>query len=335
MSRIKINVDYDEYKDSLYYRNFDIVTNLPEVGDIYEGHKVLAVTPVTKDPENDDRAAKYDCFRITTKGDADEDDFDSYVAISNEDPVKTMPIITIVGKLLPTAEAVNKVILGWLHGEGEISQFANDVAGLFYDEDSDILEEYFGISMELYEDTAADITVTSYGRAKCDKNGVVPDGELCIEMSGSTYLYGKVPYWWTENECGIIDLYDNESLLVNLPERKIEDLHPHVFNAILESIEEGAIRWSDDGLVSDYPSWYDLISTNGRELGSIVSAIAEICISDFGKLRKNWGLTQAALSEKLYIPKRTIEDWCSGKRTCNIYIRLMIAETLGKIKRRH
>ena len=39
------------------------------------------------------------------------------------------------------------------------------------------------------------------------------------------------------------------------------------------------------------------------------------------------GLTQAAMSEKLNIPKRTIEEWESGRRTPPDYVeRLVIAE---------
>ena len=45
------------------------------------------------------------------------------------------------------------------------------------------------------------------------------------------------------------------------------------------------------------------------------------------------GLTQAALAQRFCIPKRTIEDWCTAKRTPPDYIRLMMAEALGIIKR--
>lgn len=44
------------------------------------------------------------------------------------------------------------------------------------------------------------------------------------------------------------------------------------------------------------------------------------------------GLTQAGLAQRFCIPKRTVEDWCRGVRTCAPYIRLMMCELLGLIE---
>lgn len=44
-------------------------------------------------------------------------------------------------------------------------------------------------------------------------------------------------------------------------------------------------------------------------------------------------LTQAALAARFGIPKRTVEDWCRGVAKCAPYIRLMMMECLGLIKR--
>ena len=38
------------------------------------------------------------------------------------------------------------------------------------------------------------------------------------------------------------------------------------------------------------------------------------------RIRKASGLTQAAFSEKYKIPKRSIENWESGKRECPEYV---------------
>ena len=51
------------------------------------------------------------------------------------------------------------------------------------------------------------------------------------------------------------------------------------------------------------------------------------------ELWRGSGLSQAAFATRFCIPKRTIEDWCTAKRTPPDYIRLMIAEALGIIKR--
>ena len=36
------------------------------------------------------------------------------------------------------------------------------------------------------------------------------------------------------------------------------------------------------------------------------------------------GLSQAAFAERYCIPKRTVENWCSGARECPLYTRLLL-----------
>lgn len=45
------------------------------------------------------------------------------------------------------------------------------------------------------------------------------------------------------------------------------------------------------------------------------------------------GLTQRAFAERFCIPIRTVEDWCTGKRECALYMRLMMQECLGILRR--
>lgn len=47
---------------------------------------------------------------------------------------------------------------------------------------------------------------------------------------------------------------------------------------------------------------------------------------------KSAGYTQAGFAEKFLIPKRTVEDWCSGKRKPAIYLKILFAEKLGVLK---
>ena len=44
------------------------------------------------------------------------------------------------------------------------------------------------------------------------------------------------------------------------------------------------------------------------------------------------GLSQAAFAERYCIPKRTVENWCSGARECPIYTRLLIQRVEGLLK---
>lgn len=43
------------------------------------------------------------------------------------------------------------------------------------------------------------------------------------------------------------------------------------------------------------------------------------------------GLTQAEMSERFEIPKRTIENWETGKRKCPVYVEKLIVEKLEEI----
>ena len=61
------------------------------------------------------------------------------------------------------------------------------------------------------------------------------------------------------------------------------------------------------------------------DLGSIWDA----CHRSVKDIASAAGLSQRKLAERFCIPYRTVEDWCAGKRECNIYIRLMMQECLG------
>ncbi len=45
------------------------------------------------------------------------------------------------------------------------------------------------------------------------------------------------------------------------------------------------------------------------------------------------GLTQRAFAERFCIPLRTVEDWCTLRRECALYMRLMMQECLGILRR--
>lgn len=47
------------------------------------------------------------------------------------------------------------------------------------------------------------------------------------------------------------------------------------------------------------------------------------------QIAKDAGVSQRKLAERFCIPYRTMENWCSGGRECNLYIRLIMQECLG------
>lgn len=44
---------------------------------------------------------------------------------------------------------------------------------------------------------------------------------------------------------------------------------------------------------------------------------------------KSKGLSQAAFARLYMIPLRTLEDWCSGTRSCRLYDRIFLQEAVG------
>ena len=44
------------------------------------------------------------------------------------------------------------------------------------------------------------------------------------------------------------------------------------------------------------------------------------------------GLSQAAFAERYCIPKRTVENWCSGANECPLYTRLLLQRAEGLLK---
>lgn len=53
----------------------------------------------------------------------------------------------------------------------------------------------------------------------------------------------------------------------------------------------------------------------------------------FQTVRTNAGLTQAGMAMRFCMPRRTVENWCSGDRPVPDYVRLMMMEALGLVSR--
>lgn len=45
------------------------------------------------------------------------------------------------------------------------------------------------------------------------------------------------------------------------------------------------------------------------------------------------GYSQRQFAQRFCIPLRTIENWCTGRRECPVYVRLMMQECLGLLRR--
>ena len=78
--------------------------------------------------------------------------------------------------------------------------------------------------------------------------------------------------------------------------------------------------WGDE---DDYD--FEIPEHRINEIGNIWDA----CNRSVKDICRDAGLSQRKLAEKFYIPYRTMENWCTGKRECPIYTKLMMQQILG------
>lgn len=70
----------------------------------------------------------------------------------------------------------------------------------------------------------------------------------------------------------------------------------------------------EDSAESEIPQ--DRIDAIGAIWDAVNRSVREIVVHS--------GLSQAAFAERYCIPKRTLENWCSGSRECPVYLRLLL-----------
>ena len=51
------------------------------------------------------------------------------------------------------------------------------------------------------------------------------------------------------------------------------------------------------------------------------------------EIARDAGMSQRKLAERFAVPYRTAEYWCSNKGSCALYVRLMMQECLGLLRR--
>lgn len=85
IGNIKAFVGYNEVNNFHYYQNFEIVDELPKIGDEFEDSKVLAINPVNLDCEQPSETVySYDYYSITLSNDGLEYDvYNKLVCVSN------------------------------------------------------------------------------------------------------------------------------------------------------------------------------------------------------------------------------------------------------------
>ena len=80
-----------------------------------------------------------------------------------------------------------------------------------------------------------------------------------------------------------------------------------------------------------YPEWFDEIAPEPDEIIAILGNIHDVAHMDLRAILKAAGLKQVDLCRRYGIPKRTVDDWISGRNRCADYMRLLLARDLGLI----
>lgn len=105
-----------------------------------------------------------------------------------------------------------------------------------------------------------------------------------------------------------------------------------VFSGALDSADRDAFvsDWALSSIWGDAPD-SDIPAARIDEIGRVWD-VAHMTIRD---IRQQTGLSQVKFAERYCIPRRSVEDWESGARTCPAYLRLLLAQVAGVYERHY
>ena len=371
MKKIRIRTDCNERGRIYYYRDFAVVTEIPKVGEEYEGGVVLAVEKVRKDPEQPSfECDDYDCFAVSlelppedTVEDGQAPVMTKYIAISAVEPhhLATLDRFPV---LVPTIDEAN-ILMGFHAGRApelleiinsygadkENDRLLGDRADLAREllkemdsrceepdepalkdwpyQDSELIQKLFGISPEKFEKAVLDASGVHIG-SMLPVKGEDPDlpGGRIVATPYGFELQAMVPYCWEDTDALEISEEDIKELFKAgfIPRRTVKDLHPDVFSAIVNDFLEFGEDWmAEEG----FPAWFHLISVDPEEMVRICEQLTWVLSCPFRDFLKKAGISQRGFSRRFFVNIRTVEDWCSGKNQCKVYLRLLFADKLG------
>ena len=155
----------------------------------------------------------------------------------------------------------------------------------------------------------------------------LPGGRIVATPYGFE-LQAMVPYCWEDTHALEISEEDIKELFKAgfIPRRTVKDLHPDVFSAIVNDFLEFGEDWmAEEG----FPAWFHLISVDPEEMVRICEQLTWVLSCPFRDFLKKAGISQRGFSRRFFVNIRTVEDWCSGKNQCKVYLRLLFADKLG------
>lgn len=81
-----------------------------------------------------------------------------------------------------------------------------------------------------------------------------------------------------------------------------------------------------------YPKFFDAISDDVSEIVDVLGNIHDAAHVSFRDLLEFSRLSQANFGMKFCIPRRTLQGWILGERSCPPYLRLYFTRSLGYLK---
>lgn len=88
---------------------------------------------------------------------------------------------------------------------------------------------------------------------------------------------------------------------------------------------------SDMALSSAFPAPED--GSIDQDLVDHLGSIWDAAHRSVRDIASDADLSQRKLAERFGIPHRTVEDWCAERRNCQGYIRMMMQECIGLVRR--
>ena len=83
--KVKAYIDYNDYNKVHYFEDFDIVDELPKIGDLIDDNKVIKIEEAKLDCEQgSDDVYNYDYYKLTLKYEDYDDTYVMYVCAEKE-----------------------------------------------------------------------------------------------------------------------------------------------------------------------------------------------------------------------------------------------------------
>lgn len=329
MKTVRIYFDADETSPNPYYRDFEFIDYLPFIGigrsPAYNGKKVVDYDRLRVDSAQANReTVRLAFFKLTLESDEDgkEPDF-GYICVDADAKLRPNVVLTFYYCLAPSIKEANLLLARNLH---KSNYLAEELYGI---DDDQLIQEYWGISEEQFDQMIAKAVRVSVARWTRE----TPDGTVMIEFTDNYINFVSItPLDWNYELLTIERSDITEALREGFfPPRTMKDLNPLLFDHIVDCCEELGGDWLE---YEGNPAWFDAVSYNRREVIEICDRITRVCCAPLRELLDACGMTPTEFSKRFRIGKSTVDSWLYNQKPFKTYLRLMFGEAVGLLERR-